>query len=97
MLPFFPLFIAGMNLVLIADDAFVFLSAWEFMSLTSWVLVLRDPPRCGDAARGAFYLVMASFGTACLLLAFGMLAGPAGGYGFAGIRLAPAGCAAWLR
>ena len=32
-LPFFPAFIAGMNLVLLADDAFTFLSSWEFMSL----------------------------------------------------------------
>ena len=32
-LPFFPLFLAAMNLVLLADDAFVFLVAWEFMSL----------------------------------------------------------------
>ncbi len=41
-LPFVPAFLAGMNLVLLADDAFTFLLAWEFMSLTSWALVLRD-------------------------------------------------------
>ena len=52
-LPIFPLFIAGMNLVLVADDAFVFLAAWEFMSLTSWLLVLSDSPGGGDAPRGA--------------------------------------------
>src|SRR5207253_10797022 len=34
------------------------------------------------------YLVMASFGTLALLLAFGLLAGPAGDYGFAAIRAA---------
>lgn len=85
-LPLYPLFIAGMNLVLVADDAFVFLVSWEFMSLASWLLVLsnhRDPetPR---AAR--IYLVMASFGTACLLLAFGLLAGDHGDYSFDAIR-----------
>jgi formate hydrogenlyase subunit 3/multisubunit Na+/H+ antiporter MnhD subunit len=45
-LPFYPLFLAGMNLVVLADDAFGFLFAWEFMSVTSWALVLahhRDP------------------------------------------------------
>ena len=52
-LPIFPLFIAGMNLVLVADDAFVFLAAWEFMSLTSWLLVLSTHREDGDAARGA--------------------------------------------
>jgi len=39
-LPFFPVFLAGMNLVPLADDAFSFLVAWEFMSLSSWLLVL---------------------------------------------------------
>jgi len=35
-LPFYPAFLAGMALVVIADDAFTFLFAWELMSLTSW-------------------------------------------------------------
>ncbi|HMA72181.1 MAG TPA: hydrogenase 4 subunit B [Xanthobacteraceae bacterium] len=87
-LPFYGPFLAGMNLVVFADDAFTFLLAWEFMSLTSWAIVLarhRDPA----SGRAAFiYLVMASFGTLCLLLGFGLLAGPAGGYAFETIRLA---------
>src|SRR5882724_8102219 len=32
-LPFFPAFLAGMNLVVLADDAFSYLLCWEFMSL----------------------------------------------------------------
>ena len=39
-LPFYPLFLAAMNLVVLADDAFTFLVSWEFMSLTSWALVV---------------------------------------------------------
>src|SRR5215471_3412744 len=39
-LPFFPVFLAGMNLVVLADDAFTFLLSWEFMSLSSWALVM---------------------------------------------------------
>jgi hydrogenase-4 component B len=39
-LPFYALFVLGMNLVLVADDAFSFLVAWEFMSLSSWALVV---------------------------------------------------------
>ena len=39
-LPFYPAFLAGMNLVVLADDAFSFLVSWEFMSLTSWALVM---------------------------------------------------------
>jgi hydrogenase-4 component B len=87
-LPFFPAFLAAMNLVVLASDAFTFLLSWELMSLLSWALVMahhREP----DNARAAYiYLVMASFGTLALLLAFGLLAGPHGGYAFAVIRAA---------
>ena len=88
-LPFYPAFLAGMNLVLLAADAFTFLFAWEFMSLSSWALVMAHHRQPGNARAGYLYLVMASFGTLALLLAFGLLAGPAGGYEFQAIRQAP--------
>ena len=87
-LPFFPAFLAGMNLVVLADDAFSYLLCWEFMSLASWALVMAHHREAGNAKAGYIYLVMASFGTLALLLAFGLLAGPAGDYGFAAIRAA---------
>ena len=62
-LPFFPAFLAGMNLVVLADDAFTFLLCWEFMSLASWALVLAHHREAGNARAGYVYLVMASFGT----------------------------------
>jgi hydrogenase-4 component B len=85
-LPFFPAFLAGMNLVVLADDAFSFLLSWEFMSLTSWALVMVHHRIRDNRHAGYVYLVMASFGTLCLLLAFGLLAGADGGYGFATMR-----------
>ena len=87
--PFFPVFLAAMNLVVVADDAFSFLVAWEFMSLSSWLLVLANHMRPGNARAAQVYLVMAILGTACLLLAFGILAGPQGAYRFADMRAAP--------
>src|SRR5215207_5248094 len=87
-LPFFPAFLAGMNLVVLADDAFSYLLCWEFMSLASWGLVMSHHREPGNAKAGYVYLVMASFGTLALLLAFGLLAGPAGDYGFSAIRAA---------
>ncbi len=78
-----------MNLVVLADDAFSYLLCWEFMSLASWALVMAHHREPGNAKAGYVYLVMASFGTLALLLAFGLLAGPAGDYGFAAIRAAP--------
>ena len=88
-LPFFPAFLAGMNLVVLADDAFTFLLSWEFMSLTSWALVMAHHREPGNARAGYIYLLMASLGTLSLLLSFGLLAGPSGGYAFDAIRNAP--------
>ncbi len=93
-LPFFPAFLAGMNLVIVADDAFTFLLSWEFMSLASWALVLAHHREEGNARAGYIYLLLASFGTMALLLAFGLLAGAEGGYGFAAIRAATPGALA---
>jgi formate hydrogenlyase subunit 3/multisubunit Na+/H+ antiporter MnhD subunit len=85
-LPFFPAFLAAMNLVVLADDAFTFLLTWEFMSLTSWALVMAHHRQAGNARAGYIYLLMASLGTISLLLGFGLLAGPAGSYTFDSIR-----------
>lgn len=85
-LPYFPAYLAGMNLVVLADDAFSFLVAWEFMSLSSWALVMANHRAQESARAGYIYLVMATFSTLALLLAFGLLAGPDGGYAFASMR-----------
>ncbi|HTV33680.1 MAG TPA: hydrogenase 4 subunit B [Methylocella sp.] len=85
-LPFYPAFLAGMNLVVLAGDAFSFLVAWEFMSLASWALVMTHHKEPESAKAGYVYIVMASLGTLALLLAFGLLAGPDGGYAFETIR-----------
>ena len=90
-LPVLPMFIAAMNLVLLAGDAFSFLLAWEAMSLASWLLVLANHREPGNARAATVYLVMAGLGTGCLILAFGLMAGFDGTYGFEEIRGAPPG------
>ena len=85
-LPFFPLFLAAMNLVVLAADAFSFLFSWELMSLASWALVVVHHREAANLRAGLIYIVMASLGTLSLLLAFGLLAGQGGGYTFAEIR-----------
>jgi formate hydrogenlyase subunit 3/multisubunit Na+/H+ antiporter MnhD subunit len=85
-LPFYPAYLAGMNLVVLSADAFTFLVSWEFMSLTSWALVIAHHRVAENLRAGFVYLLMASFGTLALLLAFGLLAGPGGNYAFEAIR-----------
>ncbi len=93
-LPFYPAFLAGMSAVILAADAFSFLFAWEFMSLSSWALVMVYHQDADNRRAGYVYIVMASFGTLALLLAFGLLAGPTGSYAFAEMRDAQE--AVWL-
>jgi hydrogenase-4 component B len=85
-LPFYAAFLGAMNLVVLADDAFAFLLSWELMSLLSWGLVMSHHEYEENARAGYVYLVMASFGTVCLLLAFALLAGADGSYDFSTIE-----------
>jgi hydrogenase-4 component B len=85
-LPFYSAFIAAMNLVVLAADAFSFLVAWELMSLASWGLVMAHHRHAGVARAGYVYLIMASFAAFNLLLAFALLAGPNGAYAFDAMR-----------
>ncbi len=87
-LAFFAPFLGAMNAVLLADDAFVFLLSWESMSLASWLLVLAHHRDAANREAGYVYLVMAGAGTLALLLTFGLLAGPEGGYAFGAMRAA---------
>ena len=85
-LPFFPVFLAAMNLVVLADDAFIFLLSWELMSLASWALVMAHHREGDNVRAGYVYLLMATLGTFALMLAFGLLAGAGGHYAFAAMR-----------
>ena len=100
MLPFFPAFLAGMNLVVIAGDAYTFLFGWEVMSLSSWALVMADHRSAESGRAGTVYLAMATFSALTLLLAFGLLAAPHGSYSFDAMRAgcrpgAPGWCWCW--
>ena len=87
-LPFYAAFLAGMILVILSDDAFVFLFGWELMSLSSWALVMAQHDQADNARAAFIYIVMATFSGLTLLLAFGMLAGAEGAYGFDAMRAA---------
>jgi formate hydrogenlyase subunit 3/multisubunit Na+/H+ antiporter MnhD subunit len=87
-LPFYPLFLAGLALVVVADDSFVFLFAWEVMSVASWALVLSHDRHAENRRAAQTYLLMAGLSGFALLLGFGVLMAEAGGYSFNAIRAA---------
>ncbi len=79
-------FLAAMALVLVADDAYVFMVAWESMALASYFLVTTDH-RIAEVRRAGFlYLLIAHIGAIAILLCFGVLQGGSGDYSFGSMR-----------
>ncbi len=79
---FTALFVLGMELVVLADDAFAFMVAWEVMSLSSYFLVVFQHHHAANRRAGFLYLLMAHIGALAILLGFGVLAGFGGGFTF---------------
>jgi formate hydrogenlyase subunit 3/multisubunit Na+/H+ antiporter MnhD subunit len=71
---FYPLLIASMLLVVIAKNGFLFLFAWELMSLSSYFLVTLDDEETSLKA-GYIYLIATNIGSLFLLPFFLMLSG----------------------
>lgn len=80
------LFIAGMQLVVVADDAFSFMVSWELMSVASYFLVAFEHQEGANRRAAFLYLLMAQIGAILILLSFGVLAAFAGGYTFDAMR-----------
>ncbi|NTV54687.1 MAG: hydrogenase 4 subunit B, partial [Syntrophaceae bacterium] len=82
---FYALFLMGMFLVVLADDALFFLIAWEMMAAASYFLVLFEDERIENRRAAFLYLVVAHVGAIAILLSFGIMAGLATGFkGFEG-------------
>jgi len=79
-------FLAAMACVVIADDAYIFMVAWETMALASFFLVTTDH-RIPEIRRAGFlYLLIAHIGALAILLCFGVMQGETGDYTFDAMR-----------
>jgi hydrogenase-4 component B len=68
-------FLASMGLVLLANDAYAFMFAWEVMALASYFLVTTQH-RIAEIRRAGFlYLLIAHVGALAIVLCFGVLQG----------------------
>jgi formate hydrogenlyase subunit 3/multisubunit Na+/H+ antiporter MnhD subunit len=85
------LFLVGMALVLLADDAYMFMVAWETMALASYFLVTTDHNVPDIRKAGYLYLLVAHVGAIAILLSFGVMQGGHGivAYTFDAMRAAP--------
>ncbi|HXV08977.1 MAG TPA: hydrogenase 4 subunit B [Burkholderiales bacterium] len=79
-------FLASMVMVLLADDAYLFMVAWESMALASYFLVTTDHRVAEIRSAGLLYLVVAHLGAIAILLAFGVLQLGQWSYTFAAMR-----------
>ena len=80
------LFLAAMALVLVADDAYLFMVSWEAMALSSFFLVTTDHRKAEIRQAGFLYLLIAHVGAIAILLCFGVLQGGSGDYTFGSMR-----------
>ncbi|MCC6532871.1 MAG: hydrogenase 4 subunit B [Burkholderiales bacterium] len=71
-------FLAAMALVVLADDAYLFMVAWESMAIASYFLVTTDHRLAHIRAAGFLYLLIAHVGAIAILLCFGILQGGGG-------------------
>ena len=79
-------FLASMLMVLLADDAYAFMVAWEIMALSSFFLVTTDHKHAEIRRAGYLYLLVAHIGAIAILLSFGVMTSGSGDYSFAGMR-----------
>ncbi|MGZ3481717.1 MAG: proton-conducting transporter transmembrane domain-containing protein, partial [Myxococcaceae bacterium] len=87
-------FLASMVLVVVADDAYFFMVAWETMALSSYFLVTTQH-RIPEIRRAGFlYLLIAHVGAISILLSFGVLQGGSWKFTFDAMR-GPALSPAW--
>ena len=82
------LFLASMGFVLLADDAYAFMLAWETMALSSYFLVTTQHRILEIRQAGFLYLLMAHLGALAILLCFGVLQGGSWHFTFDAMRAA---------
>jgi formate hydrogenlyase subunit 3/multisubunit Na+/H+ antiporter MnhD subunit len=80
------LFLASMGFVLLADDAYTFMVAWETMALSSYFLVTTQHGIAEIRRAGFLYLLMAHVGAISILLAFGVMQGGSWQFTFDAMR-----------
>lgn len=85
---FSALFILGMQMLVLADDALVFMIFWELMSLSGYFLVAYQHQHAANRHAAFIYLMLAHVGALVILLGFGVLAAFGGGLTFDQMRAA---------
>lgn len=84
--PFLLLFIIGMVGVVSVTDMFFFFVFWEFMTLTSYLLVIFEREQKVNLKAGFKYFLLTHIGTACMVIAAIVLWTHSKSFGFNELR-----------
>jgi formate hydrogenlyase subunit 3/multisubunit Na+/H+ antiporter MnhD subunit len=80
------LFLISMGFVLLADDAYAFMVAWETMAVSSYFLVTTQHGLAEIRRAGFLYLLIAHVGAIAILLSFGVMQGGSWQFTFDAMR-----------
>jgi hydrogenase-4 component B len=83
---FFNALLLATTLVVVADNVWMFLIAWELMALTAYCLVSFEHERREVRDAGVLYFIMSHVDAGCIMLGFLLLFQASGDYSFAGLR-----------
>jgi formate hydrogenlyase subunit 3/multisubunit Na+/H+ antiporter MnhD subunit len=79
-------FLASIAMVVIADDAYMFMVVWETMAFSSFFLVMANHRIPEIRQAGYLYMLVAHIGALGILMCFGLLQANTGDYTFANMR-----------
>ncbi|MBK9444071.1 MAG: hydrogenase 4 subunit B [Comamonadaceae bacterium] len=80
------LFLASIAMLVMADDAYLFMVMWETMAFASFFLVMVNHRIPEIRQAGYIYMLVAHIGALGILLCFGLLQANTGDYTFANMR-----------
>ncbi len=80
------LFLASIAMLVMADDAYLFMVMWETMAFASFFLVMANHRIPEIRQAGYIYMLVAHIGALGILLCFGLLQANTGDYTFANMR-----------
>ena len=83
---FFNALLLATAVVVVADDVWPFLIAWELMALTAYCLVSFEHEEPETREAGVLYFIMSHIDAGCIILGFLLLFQASGDYGFASLH-----------
>ena len=87
---FYGLMVAGMALLVAANNSILFLVGWEVMALAAFLALTADDRSAATRECGLVYLVATRFGTLALIAMFALLRTATASFSFSTIQLAAA-------